>query len=136
MNYKTRKKLKELRNYVDGDADTPYEYAMLFIIVLNTISLGIETSKNITDNLRTILFIIDQICLWIFIAELIFKFIVFNKDFFGEIRISEDDGEEYFHWNKWNRPYNCNCFDNFDTSIFYSIPSISFFESYQRNKNF
>ena len=102
MNYKTRKKLKELRNYVDGDADTPYEYAMLFIIVLNTISLGIETSKNITDNLRTILFIIDQICLWIFIAELIFKFIVFNKDFFGEIRISEDDGEEYFHWNKWN----------------------------------
>lgn len=102
MNYKTRKKFKELRNYVDGDADTPCEYAMLFIIVLNTISLGIETSKNITDNLRTILFIIDQICLWIFIAELIFKFIVFNKDFFGEIRISEDDGEEYFHWNKWN----------------------------------
>ena len=37
MHYKTRKKLKELRNYVDGDADTPYEYAMLFIIVLNTI---------------------------------------------------------------------------------------------------
>lgn len=102
MNYKTRKKLEELRNYVDGDADTAYEYAMLFIIVINTISLGIETSKNITDSFRNILFIIDQICLWIFIAELIFKFIVYNKDFFGEIRISEEDGEEYFHWNRWN----------------------------------
>ena len=74
MNYKTRKKLEELRNYVDGDADTAYEYAMLFIIVINTISLGIETSKNITDSLRNILFIIDQICLYIFIFELLLKF--------------------------------------------------------------
>lgn len=102
MNYKTRKKLRQLRNYVDGDADTFYEYAILIIILINTVSLGIETSKTISENFRHILFIIDQICLWIFIAELIFKIIVFNKYFFGEVRISEDDGEEYFHWNRWN----------------------------------
>lgn len=76
---KSEKKLENLKEYVDGNADTPYEYAMLFIIVINTISLGIETSKNITEEFRNILFIIDQICLWIFIAELVFKFIVFNK---------------------------------------------------------
>ncbi len=99
---KSEKKLENLKEYVDGNADTPYEYAMLFVIVINTISLGIETSKNITEEFRNILFIIDQICLWIFIAELVFKFIVFNKQFFGEIRFSEDDGEEYFHWNRWN----------------------------------
>lgn len=102
MNYKTKKKLIELRNYVDGDANTLYEYIMLFIIVINTVSLGLETSQKISPNFRNILFIIDQICLWVFIFELIFKFIVFNKAFFGEYRISEDNGIEYFHWNKWN----------------------------------
>ncbi len=102
MNYKVRRKLYELRNYVDGDADTPYEYSMLFIIIINTISLGLETSKTITQEFGNVLFIIDQICLWVFIFELLFKFVVFNKEFFGEYRISEEDGKEYFHWNKWN----------------------------------
>ena len=102
MNYKTRKKLNELRNYVDGDADTIYEYTMLFIIIINTISLGLETSRAISQEFKNILFIIDQICLWVFIIELIFKFVVFNKDFFGEFRISEETGKPYFHLNKWN----------------------------------
>ncbi|MBP5452664.1 MAG: ion transporter [Treponema sp.] len=102
---KTKRTLKE---YVDGEVDTPYEIFMLFVIAINTISLGLETSSNITENFRNILILIDQICLWIFVAELIFKLIAYNKKFFGEKRIDEDhvdeNGEpkEYFHWNKWN----------------------------------
>ena len=99
---------RNLKDYVDGKVDTPYEIFMLFVITINTVSLGLETSSNITADFRNILFMIDQICLWIFVIELIFKIIAYNKKFFGEMRIDEDyldkNGKmvEYFHWNKWN----------------------------------
>ena len=105
---KKAKTKHNLRDYVDGEVDTPYEIFMLFVITINTISLGLETSRKIPENFRNILFIVDQICLWIFVAELIFKVIAYNKNFFGEKRTDEDhidengDLEEYFHWNKWN----------------------------------
>ena len=99
---------RNLKDYVDGKVDTPYEIFMLFVICINTVSLGLETSSNITEDFRNILFMIDQICLWIFVIELIFKIIVYNKKFFGEMRIDEEHTDEngkpkkYFHWNKWN----------------------------------
>jgi voltage-gated sodium channel len=105
---KQEKPKRKLKEYVDGEVDTPYEIFMLFVITINTISLGLETSRNITEKFRTILFVVDQICLWIFVAELVFKLIAYNKKFFGEKRIDEDhvdkDGNMivYFHWNKWN----------------------------------
>ena len=70
---KQEKTKRNLKDYVDGDVDTPYEIFMLFVITINTISLGLETSRNITENFRNILFMIDQICLWVFFVELIFK---------------------------------------------------------------
>lgn len=102
------KEKRNLKDYVDGKVDTPYEIFMLFVITINTISLGVETSSNITEDFRNILFMIDQICLWIFVIELIFKVIAYNKKFFGEKRFDEDHLDkngnmvEYFHWNKWN----------------------------------
>ena len=99
---------RNLKDYVDGKVDTPYEIFMLFVICINTVSLGLETSSNITEDFRNILFMIDQICLWIFVIELIFKIIAYNKKFFGEMRIDEEHTDEngkpkkYFHWNKWN----------------------------------
>ena len=93
--------LVKLRNYVDGEADTPYEYFMLLVIIVNTVSIGLETSKNISESFRNVLFWIDKICLCIFIAELIFKAIVYNRDFFGENR-NDENGNEYFHVNRWN----------------------------------
>ena len=102
------KEKRNLKDYVDGKVDTPYEIFMLFVITINTISLGLETSSNITEDFRNILFMIDQICLWIFVIELIFKVIAYNKKFFGEKRFDEDHLDkngnmvEYFHWNKWN----------------------------------
>ena len=105
---KQTKQNRKLKDYVDGEVDTPYEIFMLFVITINTISLGLETSRNITENFRSILFLVDQICLWIFVIELLFKIVVYNKYFFGEKRIDENHigkngkPEEYFHWNKWN----------------------------------
>ena len=107
MNNQVKTK-RNLKDYVDGKVDTPYEIFMLFVICINTVSLGLETSSNITEDFRNILFMIDQICLWIFVIELIFKIIVYNKKFFGEMRIDEEHTDEngkpkkYFHWNKWN----------------------------------
>lgn len=89
------KEKRNLKDYVDGKVDTPYEIFMLFVITINTISLGLETSSNITEDFRNILFMIDQICLWIFVIELIFKVVAYNKRFFGEKRTDEDG--EYFH---------------------------------------
>ena len=93
--------LNKLRNYVDGEADTPYEYFMLLVIIVNTVSIGLETSKNISESFKNVLFWVDQICLYIFIAELIFKAIVYNRDFFGENR-NDENGNAYFHVNRWN----------------------------------
>ncbi len=86
---------------MDGEADTPYEYFMLFIIAVNSVCLGIETARGLSARTRDILFWIDQICLGIFVFDLLFKAAVYNKNFFGEKK-SDENGEEYFAVNKWN----------------------------------
>lgn len=93
--------LLRLRKFVDGDADTPFEYFMLLVVIVNTASLGFETSAALMSKYSEVFFLIDQICLWIFIAELLFKIVVYNKTFFGEQRLNAD-GKRFFHINKWN----------------------------------
>ena len=58
---KENKFLKKLRTFVDGEANTPFEYFMLFVIIVNTVSLGLETSPSILNKYGNILFWIDQI---------------------------------------------------------------------------
>ena len=73
--------ITRLKKYVDGDVDTWFEYFILAVIFVNVITLGLETTPfGLTHG--NVLFIIDQICLWIFVVELLLKFIAFNKDFF------------------------------------------------------
>lgn len=98
---KENKFLKKLRTFVDGEANTPFEYFMLFVIIVNTVSLGLETSPSILNKYGNILFWIDQICLWLFIFELIIKLIAYNRNFFGEFRY-DSNNQKYFHINKWN----------------------------------
>lgn len=40
--------LTRLRRFVDGEADTPFEYFMLFVVIANAIVLGLETSPELT----------------------------------------------------------------------------------------
>ena len=114
--------LKKLRRFVDGEADTPFEYCMLMVVIVNTVVLGLETSPELAAQYGRIFFVIDQICLWIFIAELFLKAVAFNKQFFGEYRLDEK-GDRFFHINKWN------IFDLFIVliSVFASLPFFAVF---------
>ena len=93
--------LTRLRRFVDGEADTPFEYFMLIVVIVNTVVLGLETSPGLAAQYGNVFFVIDQICLWIFIAELFLKAVAYNKQFFGEYRFDKN-GERFFHINKWN----------------------------------
>ena len=92
---------EKLKYYVDGEADTFFEYFMLLVVFVNTIILGFETSPSIEAKYSDLLFWIDQICLYIFVFELLIKVIAYNREFFGEIR-TDEEGEKFFHINKWN----------------------------------
>ena len=94
------KTLEKLRRFVDGEADTPFEYFMLLVVIVNVIVLGLETSLDLSFQYGKIFFLTDQVCLWIFIAELLLKAIAYNKNFFGEFR--GEDKDRFFHVNKWN----------------------------------
>lgn len=113
--------LYKLRKFVDGEADTPFEYFMLIVIIVNTVVLGLETSPGLANQYGNAFFIIDQICLWLFIAELFLKAVAYNKQFFGEYRGSGN--ERFFHINKWN------IFDLFIVlvSVFASLPFFAVF---------
>lgn len=92
---------ERLKLYVDGEADTFFEYFMLLVVFVNTATLGFETSPAIEAKYSDLLFWIDQICLYIFVFELLIKVIAYNREFFGEIR-TDEEGEKFFHINKWN----------------------------------
>lgn len=92
---------ESLRYYVDGEADSFFEYFMLLVVILNTVTLGLETSPSVEAKCSDLLFCIDQVCLYIFVFELIIKAIAYNREFFGEIR-TDNEGEKFFHINKWN----------------------------------
>lgn len=77
-----QKQKRTLRDFVDGKADSPFEYFILAVILVNTVSLGVETIDTLTQMQQRVCMIIDEICLGIFIIELALKAIAYNKDFF------------------------------------------------------
>ena len=92
---------QRLRKYVDGEANTTFEFFMLFVVLVNTVSLGLETSPSMLKY-EAALFWTDQVCLYLFILELIIKAIAYNRHFFGEFRSEKDSNAKVFHLNKWN----------------------------------
>jgi len=92
---------EKLKFYVDGEADTFFEYFMLLVVFVNTATLGFATSPSIEAKYSNLLLWIDQICLYIFVFELLIKVRAYNREFFGEIR-TDEEGEKIFHINKWN----------------------------------
>ena len=76
------KNSKTLKEHFDGKADTPFEFFMLFVILVNIVCLGFETSQAAMAKYGSVLNAIDTISLIFFCVELVLKIIVFNKDFF------------------------------------------------------
>jgi len=56
--------------------------AILAVIMINAIVLGLETSKTLQPTFGGILSAIDNICLWIFVVELVLKLAVYGWRFF------------------------------------------------------
>ena len=59
-----------------------FEKTILFIILLNSIILGIQSVFHENSNEYKILSLVDKVCLGIFVLELILKITVLRKDFF------------------------------------------------------
>lgn len=52
------------------------------LILFNAVTLGLETDKEILNNHKTILHIIDVAVLWVFTLEIFFKFYAYRLNFF------------------------------------------------------
>ena len=85
---------EKLQLRLDGKADTLFEYFMLLVVVVNTVVLGLETSAELEEKYGELFFLIDQICLWIFILELLLKAVAYNRHFFGEVRHDKENKDE------------------------------------------
>ncbi len=70
-----------LRNIISGKA---WGYCIAALIIINTTVLGMETYPNIMNAYGELLTSIDQTILYIFIAELILRFIAYRLDFFKD----------------------------------------------------
>ena len=64
--------IKGLKNVVDHKA---FQGFILFVIVFNSVVMGIETISGLPDKVQLVLGLINNICLWIFIIEMLFKFL-------------------------------------------------------------
>jgi voltage-gated sodium channel len=61
-----------------------FERAITTLIVLNAITLGLETSKSVMDQFGTILTAIDKVFLAIFVVELMARIAVYRGKFFRD----------------------------------------------------
>ncbi len=59
-----------------------FKNSILVIILLNSIILGLQTSKEITSAVGDLLYTLDFICLCIFAVELVLKLIAYRFSFF------------------------------------------------------
>ncbi len=60
------------------------ERFIITLIIVNAITLGLETSKTAMDSFGTLLHIIDQVILWIFVIELVLRIAVNRLAFFKD----------------------------------------------------
>ena len=70
--------MEKLKKFVDGKA---FQGFILFVILVNALVLGLQTSSTINNAAGGILSVIDTVCLCIFIAEMLLKMIAYK--FFG-----------------------------------------------------
>jgi voltage-gated sodium channel len=64
--------------------DKRTERLVIILIVINAITLGLETSKTVMDNFGSLLWYIDHVILYIFVAELAARIAVHRLNFFKD----------------------------------------------------
>ena len=70
-----------LREFVESRLFNSF---IIAIIVLNSITLGLETSAPVVNSIGPLLHVIDRVALWIFTAELLLKLRVYRARFFAD----------------------------------------------------
>lgn len=71
--------MEKAKKIVEGHL---FQNFILAVIVLNSILMGILTIQNLPSSVQQVLTMLDTACLWIFVAELLIKFIVYRFHFF------------------------------------------------------
>ncbi len=70
---------EKIRIFVESDDFLKF---ITMIIILNAVTLGIETSKNLQENTYTILHILDKIFIGIFVIEIFLRIFAYRLSFF------------------------------------------------------
>ena len=73
--------IKGLKKVVDGKV---FQGIILFVILFNAAIMGVETIKGLPGNVLGAFELINTICLWIFIAEIIIKILAYGLDYFKD----------------------------------------------------
>ena len=73
--------IKGLKKLVDSKA---FQGIILFVILFNCVLMGVETIKGLSENTLFVLAVINEVCLWIFIAEIILKFLAYGPSYFKD----------------------------------------------------
>ncbi len=73
--------IKGLKKIVDGKV---FQGIILFVILFNCVLMGIETIKGLSEGTMGILATINNICLWIFVAEIVIKLLAYGLDYFKD----------------------------------------------------
>lgn len=68
-----------LKNLIEN---ARFEQAIVVLIIINAITLGLETYPAAMNSFGAVLVVIDQLILAVFVAELLAKFAVYRTDFF------------------------------------------------------
>lgn len=73
--------IKGLRKIVDSSV---FQGIILFVIVFNSVIMGIETIRDLSDSALSVLATINMVCLIIFIVEIIVKLLAYGLDYFKD----------------------------------------------------
>jgi len=71
--------MQSLKSFVESQR---FERAIIVLIIINAITLGMETSPVLMDAIGPVLLTVDRLILAVFVVELAMKFIVYRLDFF------------------------------------------------------
>jgi len=73
--------IKGLKKVVDGKL---FQGIILFVIIFNAAIMGVETIQGLPSGVYGAIALINTVCLWIFIAEIIIKFLAYGLDYFKD----------------------------------------------------
>lgn len=73
--------MKKYREFIDSAS---FQNTILIIIIINSIIMGLQTSKTVVSSIGNVLEILDYICLGIFIIEILLKLVAYGGKFFTD----------------------------------------------------